>query len=233
MLSKSDSLKIFTVVTVTAIIVFLFLSYDTLKRIPDQTNEQNITDSVIRGKNIWESNNCMGCHTLFGEGAYYAPELTKVYTRRSEEFIKIFLKDPNAMYPGKRKMVKYDFSDGEIDDLISFFRWCGEVDLNGFPAEPHLKKHTNISTSVSSNMSDLKRPEILDRLCLTCHIFNGKGNKIEPAPNLDNIGSIRDEDYIKQWLKDPFSIKKNSLMPKFPLSESSISELADFLSKQK
>ncbi len=174
MLSKSDSLKIFTVVTVTAVIVFLFLSYDTLKKIPDQSNEQNITESVIRGKNIWESNNCMGCHTIFGEGAYYAPELTKVYVRRSEEFIKMFLKDPLAMYPGKRKMIKYDFSDAEIDDLIAFLKWCGEVDLNGFPAEPPLKKY--ISPIVSSkSTTDVSKPVIFDKLCLTCHILNGKG----------------------------------------------------------
>lgn len=230
MLSKSDSLKIFTVVTVTAVLVFLLLSYDTLKKIPDQTNERNITESVIRGKNIWESNNCMGCHTIFGEGAYYAPELTKVYIRRSEEFIKMFLKDPIAMYPGKRKMVKYDFSDGEIDDLLSFLKWCSEVDLNGFPVEPPLKKH--ISQQQSSNIVD-NRPAIFDKLCLTCHIFNGKGNRIEPAPNLDKIGSLRDKSYIEKWLKDPNSIKKGALMPKFPLSDTTISELSDFLSKQK
>ncbi|HIH2762919.1 MAG TPA: c-type cytochrome [Candidatus Azoamicus sp.] len=232
MLSKSDSLKIFTVVTVTAVIVFLFLSYDTLKKIPDQTNEQNITESVIRGKNIWESNNCMGCHTIFGEGAYYAPELTKVYVRRSEEFIKMFLKDPLAMYPGKRKMVKYDFSDGEIDDLLSFLKWCSEVDLNGFPAEPLLKKHTQ-PASVSVSTTDSIKPAIFDKLCLTCHILNGKGNRIEPAPNLDGIGSLRDKSFLENWLRDPNAVKKGALMPKFPLSESTILELADFLSKQK
>lgn len=231
MLSKYDSLKIFIVVTVTAIVVFLFLSYDTLKKIPEQTNERNLTKSVIRGKNIWESNNCMGCHSLFGEGAYYAPELTKLYTRRSEEFIKIFLKDPLAMYPGKRKMVKYDFSDGEISDLISFFKWCGEVDLNGFPAEPFLKKYTNASSLSSS--TNLPKLEVFSNLCLTCHTFAGKGINIDPAPKLDNIGSIRNKDYLQKWLKDPNSVKKGALMPKFPLSDDTISELADFLSKQK
>lgn len=232
MLSKSDSLRIFAVSTITAVVIFLFLSYDTLKQIPEQTNEKNLTESVIRGKNIWESNNCMGCHTLFGEGAYYAPELTKVYIRRSEEFIKMFLKDPNAMYPGKRKMVKYDFSDGEIDDLISFFKWCGEVDLNGFPVEPPLKKY--ITPSVTSNAASvLKRPDIFDKLCLTCHTLGGKGTRIEPAPVLDNIGNVRDRDFLKRWISDPSSIKKNSLMPKFPLSESTVSELVDFLSEQK
>lgn len=231
MLSKSDSLKIFTVVTVTAIVIFLFLSYDSLKRMPAQSNEKNITDSVVRGKHIWESNNCMGCHTLFGEGAYYAPELTKVYVRRSEDFLKMFLKDPLAMYPGKRKMVKYNFSDGEINDLLMFLKWCGEVDLNGFPAEPPLKKHVVLQNVGISN--NVNKPIIFDKLCLTCHIFGGKGNRIEPAPNLDNIGSVRDKEYLEKWLRNPASVKKGALMPKFPLSDSTIIELVDFLSSQK
>ena len=128
-------------------------------------------------------------------------------------------------------MVRYDFSDGEIDDLVSFFKWCGEVDLNGFPAEPFLKKYTTIVSSGSS--SNLARPEMFDKLCLTCHTFAGKGTRIEPAPTLDNIGSIRDKDFLKQWLKDPNSVKKGALMPKFPLSDTNITELAEFLSEQK
>ncbi len=230
MLSKSDSLKIFAVVTITAALLFLFLSYDTLKQIPVQTNEKDITPSVVRGKNIWESNNCMGCHTIFGEGAYYAPELTNVYVRRSEEFLKLFLTDPSAMYPGKRKMVKYNFSNGEIDDIISFLAWCSRVDLNGFPVKPPLKKH--VSVAINTSASSVNRPEIFDKLCLTCHTLNGKGNRIEGAPIFDNIGSIRDKDFLGRWLKDPKSIKSNSLMPKFPLSESTINELVDFLALQ-
>lgn len=230
MLSKSDSLKIFTIVTIVAVIVFLFLSIDTLKKIPNQTNEKNLTESVARGKNIWESNNCMGCHTILGEGAYYAPELTKVYTRRSEEFIRIFLKDPQAMYPGKRKMVRYNFSDGEIDDLIAFLKWINEIDCNGFPAEPLLKKYT---TKVVSTVSAVSKPDIIDKLCLTCHTLNGVGNKLESAPIFDNIGDLRDRDYIQRWLKDPNLVKKGALMPKFPLSDATISDLSDFLSKQK
>ncbi len=231
MLSKSDSLKIFLTTTVTAVVVFLILSYDTLKKVPNQSNEKNITASVIRGKNIWESNNCMGCHTIFGEGAYYAPELTKVYTRRSEEFIKLFLNDPNAMYPGKRKMVKYNFSDEEIDDIIAFFKWCGEVDLNGFPAEPYLKKH--VSQNISADSSTSKKPEMFNKLCLTCHTLGNEGHRLDTAPALDNIGSLRNKEFLEQWIRDPSSVKVGALMPKFSLSESTISELVDFLLKQK
>ena len=80
----------------------------------------------------------MGCHTILGEGAYYAPELTKVYERRGPAFIKAMLRDPEAMYPGQRRMVKYDFTDEEMEAMVAFLKWIGEMDLNGFPPEPTL-----------------------------------------------------------------------------------------------
>jgi nitric oxide reductase subunit C len=70
---------------------------------------------VVHGKELWESNNCMGCHTILGEGAYYAPELTKVVERRGEAVAAGLPQGPQAMFPGQRKMVQYDFTDEEID----------------------------------------------------------------------------------------------------------------------
>jgi nitric oxide reductase subunit C len=116
------------------------LTLDTLKRIPEQTHEATMNESVIRGKHLWDKNNCMGCHTLLGEGAYYAPELTKVFERRGEGFITTMLTDPQLMYAGQRKMVKYQFSDEDKKDLVAFFKWIGEMDLNGFPPKPTLKR---------------------------------------------------------------------------------------------
>ncbi|WP_410954841.1 c-type cytochrome, partial [Pseudomonas aeruginosa] len=89
------------------------------------TKAAAITPEVERGKELWEASNCMGCHTLFGEGAYYAPELTKVYERRGPEFIRAMLRDPEAMYPGQRKMQNYNFDERQIDDLLAFLQWSG------------------------------------------------------------------------------------------------------------
>ena len=88
---------------------------------------------MAAGKHVWEKNSCINCHTILGEGAYYAPELTKVFEKRGEAFIRTFIKDPQAMYPGERKMVKYNFSDAEITDVIAFLKWVGEIDTNGWP----------------------------------------------------------------------------------------------------
>ena len=84
MLSKSAARAFFLLGTIGFSAVFLFLTIDTIRRVPAQTKQQNLTEQVVHGKHLWERNNCMGCHTLLGEGAYYAPELTKVYERRGQ-----------------------------------------------------------------------------------------------------------------------------------------------------
>ncbi len=231
MFTKSAAMRFFLIGTVVVTSVFIFLCVDTLGTVAERTNEKNMNSSVIRGKHIWEDNNCMGCHTLFGEGAYYAPELTKVYSRRGEAFMKIFLKDPQAMYPGKRKMVKYNFSENELSDLVAFFKWINDVDVNGFPAKTYLAGISSASSSITSQVSNLKQPEVFGQICISCHTLGGKGGTVGPV--LDNIGRVRDENFLRKWITNPASIKSDTLMPKLPLSEVTINELAAYLSQLK
>ncbi len=141
MLSKSQARTFFLGGTVITFAIFLGLSWNSLSNaVPKQTHEENLTSQVVRGKHLWESNNCMGCHTIFGEGAYYAPELTKVIDRRGAPFVKAVLTSKAPWAPNGRKMVAYGFSDNDAEDLIAFFTWIGGVDLNGFPPKPDLKQ---------------------------------------------------------------------------------------------
>ena len=227
MFTKSTAMKFFLVGTVLVTSFFVFLCIDTFRTVAERTNEKNLNSSVIRGKHIWEDNNCMGCHTIFGEGAYYAPELTKVYSRRGETFIKMFIKDPQAMYPGKRKMVKYNFSENDLSDLVAFFKWINDVDVNGFPAKTYLSSITPVTT-LSNNV---KQPEVFGQICVSCHSLGGKGGTIGPA--LDIIGQTRDESFLKKWITDPAAVKPGTLMPKLPLAEATITELAVYLSQLK
>lgn len=144
MLSKSQARGFFLGGTALSFAVFLGLSWNTLSvTVPKQTNAENITPEVIAGKHLWESNNCMGCHTIMGEGAYYAPELTKVVERRGEGYIKAALMSKTPWSPRGRKMVAYGFSEKEANDLVAFLTWVGNVDLNGFPAKSKFKTTKN------------------------------------------------------------------------------------------
>lgn len=141
MLSKSQAKVFFLGGTIVTFGIFLGMSWNSLSNeVPKQTHEENLTTQVVNGKKIWEKNNCMGCHTILGEGAYYAPELTKVYERRGEGYIKAALMSKTPWSPRGRKMVAYAMTEQEANDVTAFLKWIGETDLNGFPAKPDLKK---------------------------------------------------------------------------------------------
>lgn len=132
MLSKKQAKTFFIGGTAVTFLAFIGLTIYSFSKENDQTNEENITEAVVRGKEIWEANNCMGCHTLLGEGAYYAPELTKVIDRRGPGYVKAVLMSPVPWSPRGRKMVAYGLSNEEAEDMVAFFEWIGEIDLNGF-----------------------------------------------------------------------------------------------------
>ncbi len=132
MLSKKQARAFFLGGTLVTFLIFIGLTIYSLSAAQDQSHQENLSEQVVRGKSIWESNNCMGCHTILGEGAYYAPELTKVIERRGEDYIKALLMTPVPWEPNGRKMVAYKMSNQEAEDMVAFFKWINEIDLNGF-----------------------------------------------------------------------------------------------------
>ena len=144
MLSKSQARLFFLGGTIVTFAIFIGLSWHSLStEVPKQTHVENLTKQVVRGKVLWEKNNCMGCHTIMGEGAYYAPELTKVVERRGDAYIKAVLMSKTSWSPRGRKMVPYGFSEEQANDLVAFFTWIGNTDLNGFPPKPDYKSTIN------------------------------------------------------------------------------------------
>ncbi len=130
MLSKSQARAFFLGGTVVTFLIFIGLTIYSFMPANDQSNYSKIDKKVIRGKELWESNNCMGCHTLLGEGGYYAPELTKVIDRRGEGYVKAVLMSPIPWAPKGRKMVKYNMNEADAEAVIAFLKWNGEIDLN-------------------------------------------------------------------------------------------------------
>lgn len=124
-----------------ATVAFLALTVDSHQQFDSLTNAHNINDEVIRGKDVWHKYNCINCHTLFGEGAYYAPDLTKITQHRGEPYLKAYMKDPSQFYDEtkhRRLMPRQNLSDAEISDLIKFLDWVSKVDNQGWPPRPIL-----------------------------------------------------------------------------------------------
>ena len=127
--------------TAFATLAFLGMTLDSHRQFGKLTNAQNITPEVTRGKDVWHENNCINCHTLFGEGAYYAPDLTKITKLRGEAYLTAYMKDPSQFYDEtkhRRLMPRQDISEPDIKALIAFLDWVSNVDNQGWPPRPIL-----------------------------------------------------------------------------------------------
>ena len=115
------------------ILIFVALIFDSERKIPQRSNAQAITPAVVGGKKIWETRNCSGCHSLLGEGAYFAPELGNVYKRRGPDFIKAWMASQPTMAPGRRQMPQFNLDEKQLNDLVEFLRWTSEIYTENWP----------------------------------------------------------------------------------------------------
>lgn len=132
-MTKSMARNIFYGGSMFFFLLFLALTFHTEKELPKRDNRDNLTPAVIAGKKIWETRNCIGCHTLLGEGAYFAPELGNVYVRRGPDFIKAWIQAQPTGTPGRRQMPQFHLSDKELDDLVAFLKYTSEINSAKWP----------------------------------------------------------------------------------------------------
>jgi len=99
------------------------------------------------GKLVIQSRNCMNCHTFFGNGAYYAPDLTKAWldpawqqmwmpmtqATSREEAIAMFLMNPDKYPTWSRQMPNLGITRPEAEAVVAYLKWMSAVETNGFP----------------------------------------------------------------------------------------------------
>ena len=97
---------------------------------------------VSKGKLTTQAKNCMGCHTLLGNGSYFAPDLTKSWLdpawgskETREQTMVAFLMDPSDKLHNAngRRMPKLGITETEARATVAFLKWMSSIDTNGFP----------------------------------------------------------------------------------------------------
>jgi nitric oxide reductase subunit C len=134
--TKSTARNMFYGGSLFFIFLFLVLTFDTSRALPARDNRANITPQVALGKQVWERNDCIGCHTLLGEGAYFAPELGNVYLRfgKNKDAIKAFIRSrPVNGIPGRRSMPQFNLSDEDLDAVVEFLKYTSEINTAKWP----------------------------------------------------------------------------------------------------
>ena len=140
-MTKRQAKLFFFASTAVFAVVFVGLTVDTHRRVPGLTHADRITGAVLVGKDVWHARDCTNCHTLLGEGAYYAPDLTKIAQQRGPDYLKAFLAAPEKFYSedrDRRLMPNLRLSTMQIEGLIAFLDWVSRIETAGWPPRPLL-----------------------------------------------------------------------------------------------
>lgn len=141
-LTKSKARNIFYGGSLFFLVVFGALTaHSHLYMLNTSTDQKGLSESVAHGKRVWERHACIDCHTILGEGAYFAPELGNVWVRyggrddpqAARENLKAWILSQPTGIEGRRQMPKFEFTDQELDDLITFLEWTSRIDTQGWP----------------------------------------------------------------------------------------------------
>ena len=115
----------------------------------DDWSEEEAAELLHLGKLGSQAKNCMNCHTLLGNGAYYAPDLTKSWldpawgpngsylgmtnSTTKEEAMSKFLQHPSQYPTHERMMPNLGITEKEAMGLVAFLKHMSSIDTNGFP----------------------------------------------------------------------------------------------------
>jgi nitric oxide reductase subunit C len=105
-------------------------------------SESEAEELITLGKLNIQAKNCMQCHTLLGNGAYYAPDLTKAWldpmwgdpASREQMMIEFLMnpsKSPNNALG--RRMPNLGITEEEARATVAYLKWMSAINTLGFP----------------------------------------------------------------------------------------------------
>jgi nitric oxide reductase subunit C len=226
--------KLLVAAVILSSVVLVILTIDSVSKLT--SSSPKITPEVTRGKQVWQDKNCINCHTILGNGAYYAPDLTKVATRRDRDWLISFLSDPSRVWPGT-SMQAVKVTPQDATDLAEFLTWVSGMDTNGWPPKPLKATSTNSNTQkTDSNQGGqnlIAKGEGIygEQGCSACHEVNGIGGKV--GPSLSTIGKNRDKVWLNKFLTNPQEVKPGTPMLKPRISQDDLTALVEYLGNLK
>ncbi len=158
----------------------------------------DIPEEVVAGLNVWRVNGCESCHTLYGHGGAYAPDLTHIASTRGEDYLREFLIDPAAFYPNQRLMPQFTLSVDERTSLIAFLNWINAhptseafpprtINIIGGGTVPVVAIDTQSDEPSVDNQQIEAGRLIYSQRCASCHSLDIAVTSL-PGPPLADIG---------------------------------------------
>ncbi len=149
--NESTSRRIGIIVFGAIFVIFLLISAASFAPNRARTTPGEFafqSKSAEEGKRVFQAYNCMGCHTILGNGAYFGPDLTKVYEDGGAAWLKTFLPSPGT-WPTK----------AALNLMIERLKKSGDVDIASTDAYyekyPHVLEAVELFGGQRTNMPNI------------------------------------------------------------------------------
>lgn len=116
-------------VLVLMALIFLALSVASFVKSRNQVIPSNVhygSYDAVEGKRVFQAYNCMGCHTLLGNGAYFGPDLTNIYEHAGPAWLAAFLPSAGGWPTGPALQVHLQkpeqIADSGTSDLNEYLK---------------------------------------------------------------------------------------------------------------
>ncbi len=170
---------------------------------------------------------CFSCHRINGHGGDMAPDLTWEGSSVQREWLVQFFKNPGTLRPSLiRRMPRFNFTDGEIDELTDYIMTVYQspaVDRDSMPLSGYPRGQIELGKQLFYGKYS----------CQGCHIVDTKTDKGYIGPTLTQVGSRLTATWIYQWMKNPQTLRPGTIEPDRAMSDEDARALTAFLISQK
>ena len=177
---------------------------------------------VSLGETRFREARCISCHPINARGGHVAPDLGKVASKVSEEWLYNYVKEPKRLQPGVQ-MPRYRFSEKDLDAVVAYME-SEFVDFGAETLPPHIPEPSFYEKGITL----FKKYN-----CSGCHSLKGVQHVEEMGPELSFVGGKKLYEidfgmsgieqtlpsYIYTKLKHPRAFSSEMKMPDFELSD--------------
>lgn len=186
---------------------------------------------------------CDTCHKINGEGGSDGPDLTHVGSKPLHAFdfshlegkrsrVRWFMehfKNPQAVVPDSA-MPNQEMTEDQAKAMTILMLSLTDSNL---PTEYIVRETSATGQSAAAAQGPAGTPTLgetrlfEEKHCLLCHTLRGRGGKV--GPDLSQVASRRNADWLFQHFKNPRGVVPGSKMPDFRLSDAEANELTRYL----
>ena len=195
-------------------------------------------ETLSLGLSVFEKSGCYACHNIdrWDDAPKPGPSLYKLASKTNKEWTYKWIMDPRSFR--HNTWMPHFFKKGNNNSTDDIKRSEHEALAM---AEYLFSKSESYETINLDNLGDYDRGRVLVNSlgCKGCHQIQPEADpgydptiqalRSEQGPNLINLGSKVNEDWLVSWLKNPYSYHEGTKMPNLRLTDQEAKDITTYL----